>query len=154
MLISPSSCRKLKPILHTTQCRDSMSLTLSLAPLIGSARPFNNSWRLIEKFCSMSLGMFHPILTHWALWVLLCIHTLRQISGHWLLMCHIICMDLVHWEFHMYHMFKELLSLPVRIIQINLCYGNQLWHSYHKNIKNISNSCCCLLVKLYHCVLF
>ena len=41
---------KLKPILHTTQCRDSMGLTLSLVPLIGSPRPFNNSWRLSELF--------------------------------------------------------------------------------------------------------
>ena len=49
-----------KPTLHTTQCRDSMSLTLSLVPLIVSAWPFNSSWRLIKNFCSMSLRMFDP----------------------------------------------------------------------------------------------
>ena len=125
-----SNCKLLqtnvKPIPHTTQCRDSMSLTLSVVPLIGSAQPFNNSWRLIEHFCSMSLRIFDQFLKHWALWVLLCIHTLCQISGHWLLMCHIFYMDLVHQEFHMIHIFKEILSLQVRTIQINVCYVNQL----------------------------
>ena len=70
-----------KPILDSTQCRDSMSLSGSLAPLIGPARPFNNSWILIAHFYSMSLIMFDPFFTHWALWVLLCIHKLCQISG-------------------------------------------------------------------------
>ena len=85
--------RCLKPILHTTQRRDSMRLTLSLVSLIGLARRFNNSCRLIELFCSMSLRIFDPFLTHW---VLFCIHTLCPISVHWLLMCYMLYMGLVH----------------------------------------------------------
>ena len=57
----------LKPILDTTECQDSMSLALSLVPLIGPARPFSSSWRLTEHLCSMSLTMLDPLLAHCAL---------------------------------------------------------------------------------------
>ena len=50
-------------------------------PLIGPARPFNSSWRLLEHLCSMSLRMFDSFLAHWPPRVLLCIHTLCQVSG-------------------------------------------------------------------------
>ena len=34
---------RVKPKLYTTQCRDPMSLSVSLVPLIGLARPSNGS---------------------------------------------------------------------------------------------------------------